>query len=44
MKAKLGPFEKKGLKPTDINQDEIFQKQPGTPFLTTKGLKNFRKS
>ena len=33
---------KKLLKPTDINQDKIVPKQPGTPFLTTKGIKKFR--
>jgi hypothetical protein len=24
-----------------IIQDEILQEQPGTPFLTTKGMKKF---
>jgi hypothetical protein len=27
-----------------INQDEIFQKQLGTPLLTTKGMKKLRMS
>jgi len=42
MEAKLRPLEK-GYLTTDIYM-KIFSKQPGTPFLATKGMKKYLKS
>jgi hypothetical protein len=46
MESKFGPLDKR-VKMTNINEDEIFQKNwggGGAPFLTAKGMKKFWKS
>jgi hypothetical protein len=40
MEAKFGPLEERIKKFASIEM-KFFRKQPGTPFLTTNGMKKF---
>jgi hypothetical protein len=42
MNSKFGSLEKR-IKIIDIDRDEFFKEQPGTPFESTKGMKRFYK-